>query len=69
MTTGIKPPCPNERNHTKAPRGYGTWHEWAREKGRRHYQVRCPGCGRFSIWKRRPKDEPDYGGRPEDWMV
>ncbi len=23
-------------------------------KLRRHYQIRCPGCGLFKIWKRKP---------------
>ena len=56
--TGNK--CPRERLHTKAPSSYLAWHEWAEKKGRRHYQVRCPGCGLYAIWKRKsPELETD----------
>ena len=47
--------CPKAQLHTHQPTGYVQWHEWAEQKSRRHYQVRCPGCGLFSIWKRKRK--------------
>ena len=42
--------CPNAHNHTKAPRGYLAWHEWADEMMKTHTQVICDGCKRYSIW-------------------
>lgn len=45
--------CPKEHLHTKDPEGYLQWHEWAEKKSARHYQVQCPGCGRYAIWKRK----------------
>jgi hypothetical protein len=47
--------CPKRHLHTKCPPGYLSWHEWAEKKARRHYQVRCPGCGLYVIWKRKSK--------------
>ena len=49
--------CPNKKAHTKCPEGYVAWHEWAEKKSKRHEQVRCNGCGRLTIWKRKPKDD------------
>lgn len=60
--------CPNAANHTPCPGGYIAWHDWAYRKGRRHYPIKCPACRRFSIWKRRAKNQPDYGGREEEWL-
>ncbi len=42
--------CPNRKAHTKDPKGYIQWHEWADEKRKTHRQIRCEGCGRYSIW-------------------
>ncbi len=50
--------CSNQRNHTKCPTGYIAWHEWADRKMKRHFQILCPGCNRFSIWKRKAKGTP-----------
>ena len=47
-------PCPKTHLHTPAPVGYLAWHAWAERKSRRHYQVRCPGCGLLMIWRRKP---------------
>lgn len=59
--------CTNAANHTPCPGGYVARAEWALEKGRRHYVVRCPGCGLYAIWKRRKKTARDWGGRKRDW--
>lgn len=40
--------------HTKAPTGYVEWHEWAEKKAKTHDQIRCPGCGLFKVWVKRP---------------
>lgn len=42
--------CPNKKNHTNQPSGYIAWHDWAQKKTKTHRQVRCQGCGLFSIW-------------------
>jgi len=49
--------CPKQKLHTKGPVMYVKWHEWAEKKSRRHYQVQCPGCGRYAIWKRKKPNE------------
>ena len=50
-------PCPNAAEHTPAPDGYVTWHEWAEEISATHQQRRCAGCGRLQIWV--PKEIAD----------
>lgn len=55
----VEAPCPRARLHTPAPEGYIAWDKWAAKKSRRHYQVRCPGCGLFFIWKRKPAGMAD----------
>ena len=50
----VDPPCPNAAAHTPAPSGYVAWHLWAEEMGRTHTQAKCPGCGRYQIWKPTP---------------
>ena len=49
--------CPDARRHTKCPDGYVDRSEWVAEKLRTHDQFRCPTCGFFAIWRRRPKRE------------
>lgn len=39
--------------HTECPTGYMAWHDWAEKKTETHYQVRCPGCGLYAIWKKK----------------
>jgi hypothetical protein len=34
-----------------SPNGYLAWHEWAEEMSKTHKQVKCEGCGRYSIWR------------------
>lgn len=51
-------PCPKAHLHTPAPTSYVGWHAWAERKSRRHYQVRCPGCGLLEIWRRKPAGQP-----------
>lgn len=53
--------CPSRRLHTTCPTRYLAWHEWADKKSRRHYQVACPGCGLFKIWKRKPAGQLTSG--------
>ena len=47
----------NCSQHTKnvRPVGYIQVHAWAEKKSKRHYQVQCDECGRWAIWKRKPK--------------
>ena len=49
----VKPKC----KHTPCPTGYVEWHFWAEKKTRTHEQERCPGCGRWAIWKRKKRDD------------
>ena len=51
--------CPKRHRHTRCPDGYVAWHWWAERKSVRHEAVRCPGCGLFAIWKRKPS--PRHG--------
>jgi ribosomal protein S14 len=45
------------RYYPASPAGYLQWHAWAERKSRTHHQERCPGCGRFSIWRKGADDE------------
>jgi hypothetical protein len=51
--------CPDRKKHTRCPRGYVAWHEWAEKKMRTHRQVRCPTCNLLAIWK--PKKNREVG--------
>lgn len=44
------PPCPQADKHTPCPDSYMAWHHWAARKARTHTQIRCDGCGLFTIW-------------------
>lgn len=60
--------CSNEKKHTPHPDGYVANQEWAFKKARRHYQIRCPNCDLWAIWKRRKETAKDWGGRKRDWL-
>jgi hypothetical protein len=47
--------CRNPQKHTKAPDDYLGWHAWAEKKARTHAQERCPGCGLWKVWWRKPR--------------
>ena len=59
MKMTSKEACPKKHLHTRCPEGYLHWHEWAEKKSQEHYQVECPGCGFWVIWKRKPWDWQD----------
>lgn len=40
------------KHGVQGPTGYVQWQEWAEKKSRTHYQIRCPNCGLYKIWKR-----------------
>lgn len=42
--------CPHFEDHTESPSGYLQWHAWAEKMARTHRQVKCGGCGKWSIW-------------------
>jgi hypothetical protein len=54
LPAGYLNACPKSRKrsckHTPSPGGYVAWHEWAEKKAETHEQVRCPVCGRWSVW-------------------
>lgn len=37
------------------PTDYLGWHAWADRMSRTHTQHECPGCGRFTVWRLKPK--------------
>ena len=42
--------CPNSENHTLCPEDYIQWHEWAKSMDKTHKQIKCKGCGLYTIW-------------------
>jgi hypothetical protein len=44
------PLCPHFEDHTPRPEGYLAWHAWAKDMAKSHHQLKCIGCGRYSIW-------------------
>jgi hypothetical protein len=53
--------CPHFEDHTPCPDGYIQWHAWAEKMSKTHRQVKCGGCGRYSIWVPRKRRERDDG--------
>jgi len=49
--------CPNFERHTLGPEGYTEWFQWADRMRQTHKQVRCRGCGLYSIWVPREPGE------------
>lgn len=50
------PPCPTPEKHTHPEEdslGYVAWHEWAERMMRTHTQHKCPGCGRYRVYRRK----------------
>lgn len=47
--------CPKASQHTPNPSGYIDWCNWADEMSKTHKQIRCDGCGLWSIWVKRTK--------------
>lgn len=43
--------CKNKINHTKCPKTYLEWMDWATDMTKKGYKQRvCPMCGRYEIW-------------------
>lgn len=40
------------RFYRDEPEGYLQWHAWAERMSKTHHQQECPGCGRFTIWRK-----------------
>lgn len=53
-----EPPCSNVDQHTPHPERQFAHEAWAEQMLRTHKQKRCPSCGLWAIWVRRP-DAPD----------
>lgn len=53
MSAERETPCPNRAQHTPTPADVGLM-EWASKMSRTHEQIKCPGCGLYKIWARRP---------------
>ena len=44
----IKNTC---KNHTpNQPTGYVAWFDWAKKMSKTHKQIKCEGCGLYSVW-------------------
>lgn len=46
--------CPNVKDHTPSPEGYMPWMDWAERMAKTHKQVKCPGCGLWAVWIKKP---------------
>jgi hypothetical protein len=57
-TVRYAPPCPKAEEHTPHPERQFAHERWAEQMLRTHTQTRCPGCGLWTIWVRRP-NAPD----------
>jgi len=43
-------------NHTPEPKTYHQWYAWIHEKIKTHKQIKCPNCGKYSIWVEREEN-------------
>lgn len=43
--------------HTESPAGYLQWHEWAEKMGKTHVPRQCRGCGLWSVWEKRQREQ------------
>lgn len=57
------PLCPNRKQHTPHPEGYLAHAAWAEKKLKTHKQIKCPGCGLWAIWVRRPAPSSESEGK------
>ena len=51
LMNGIE--CSSVEKHTPCPEGFIDWHDWAKKMGKTHVQVKCDGCGLYTIWVER----------------
>ena len=42
--------CPDKDQHTPCPDGYMAWFDWADRMAETHKQIKCKGCGLYTIW-------------------
>ena len=42
------------RFYRREPSGYVAWQEWAEKMIRTHHLERCPGCDKFTVWRKGP---------------
>ena len=47
------PTPPAKCKHTKCPECYVEWYYWAEKMKKTHKQIKCKGCGLWSIWVKR----------------
>jgi hypothetical protein len=50
MRKTIERACSCAEKHTPCPQGYLAWHAWAAKKSKTHHQIKCEGCGLYTIW-------------------
>lgn len=43
--------CPHFEDRAQCPEGYLQWHDWAETMGETHKQIKCGGCGLYTIWE------------------
>jgi hypothetical protein len=48
------------RFYRDEPTDYTAWNEWANKMVRTHHQELCPGCGRFTVWRKGPPQSFQY---------
>jgi hypothetical protein len=45
------------RYYREEPSDYGSLQDWAEKMMKTHHQERCPGCQRYTVWKKGPAQE------------